>query len=115
MMEKRKTGWTSKDFVRNVTKTNEWTTKDVIQMPEEKFKEIIKDSPSATGMVKELEDANLQEFAIGYTLCDVNEQMRKREEMVKGLMGLKEMMESQVGKAEKMKRGISQKNLSYIE
>jgi hypothetical protein len=113
-MEK-KTGWTSKDFITNVTKTNQWSTADVVQMTQERFREIVKDSTDATSMVKKMEGANLQEFAIGYGLCDVNEQIRKREEMVKGLMGLKEMMESQVGKAEKMKRGISQKNLSYID
>lgn len=114
-MEKNKIGWTSKDFVANVTKTNQWSTSDVLQMPEEKFKEIVKDSPSATGMVKKMEGANLQEFAIGYVLCDVNEQIRKRKQMLEGLMELKGMMESQVGKAEKMKGESMAKKLSYID
>lgn len=114
-MEKNKIGWTSKDFITNVTKTKQWSTSDVIQMPEEKFREIIKDSTDATSMVKKMEGANLQQFAIGYAICDVNEQIRKKEKMLEGLMELKGMMESQVGKAEKMKGESMTKKLSYID
>jgi hypothetical protein len=112
-MEKNKIGWTSKDFISIVEKKNQWSTSDVLQMPQERFKEIIKDSASATDLVKKMENANFQEFAIGYTLCDVNEQIHK----VEGLMQLKQMLESrgQVGEAQKMKRESMAKKLSYID
>jgi hypothetical protein len=118
-MPSAKIGWTSSDFIREVDKTGRWSTSDVVQIPEEKFKLVIKDSKNATEMVERLKKANIQEFAIGYAFSDVNTQIKEAQENLMNLMKLKEMIEQRANVApsemEKMKKASAEKKLSYID
>jgi len=114
-MEKKKLGMTSKDFVKTVDKKGEFSSHDVVGLNVSEIFDLPKESggEKKTEFIKLMQKKGVNEFAIGYSLCEVDLMLKEAEKKIG--MVMEAMQEASEQLPEKQITAKSKEKLAYIE
>jgi hypothetical protein len=111
----KKIGMTSNDFVETVEKTGAFSSHDVVGLDANQMIDLMKESGGErkTDFIKLMQKRGINEFAIGYSLCQMDLMMKEAKEKIGMIMEAMEQAQKQF--PEKQVTAKSMKKLSYIE
>lgn len=101
----KKIGWSSDEFIKNVEKTGKFSIDVVTGIDVRKVLGILMESGTKTEFVNRLKDEGLNEFAIGFALCESGRIIEKSAETIG------KFMKTMAGEKEK----TAEQKLTYIE